>query len=48
MAIGHDLARGRLNGLVDKILKIKVSAVQFRPWAPRKALQQRNLEATGG
>lgn len=25
-----------------------MSVVQFRPWAPRKALQQRNLEATGG
>ena len=29
-------------------LKITVSAGQGRPWAPRKALQQRNLEATGG
>jgi|SRR6185436_11066886 len=34
--------------LLAACLKITVSVVQFRPWAPRKVLQQRNLEAAGG
>src|SRR6185295_1958929 len=30
------------------ILKITVSVVQFRPWAPCNSLQQRSLETSGG
>jgi len=41
------LSRGR-SIIREARLKITVSVVQFRPWAPHKALQHRYLEAAGG